>query len=101
MHFLLFYEYAPDYLQRRGEFRARHLQAAWESQARSEMVLGGAYADPADGALILFQCASREVPERFAQTDPYVLGGLVTRWYVREWTTVVGKDASAPVHPGP
>jgi hypothetical protein len=40
------------------------------------------------------------VPERFAVTDPYVLGGLVTRWQIREWTTVVGEEASAPVRPG-
>jgi uncharacterized protein YciI len=25
--------------------------------------------------------------------DPYVTNGLVTRWEVREWTTVVGHDA--------
>jgi uncharacterized protein YciI len=64
------------------------------------MVLGGAYADPADGAAILFQCDSRQVPEHFAQSDPYVLAGLVTRWHIREWTTVVGDDASKPVRPG-
>ncbi len=31
------------------------------------------------------------------EADPYVLNGLVTRWWVREWTTVVGKDAAHPV----
>ena len=29
--------------------------------------------------------------------DPYVRNGLVTRWQVREWTTVVGPNAAAPV----
>ena len=29
-------------------------------------------------------------------TDPYVLNGLVSRWYVREWTTVVGTAMGAP-----
>jgi hypothetical protein len=24
----------------------------------------------------------------------------VTRWHVREWTTVVGEDATTPVRPG-
>src|SRR5260221_14323852 len=100
MHYLLFYEYVPDYLQRRGEFRNQRLKAAWESHARGELILGGAFANPADGGALLFRSESRRVPERFAVTDPYVLGGLVTRWQIREWTAVVGESASAPVRPG-
>ena len=99
MHFLLFYEFVPDYLQRRAQFRDAHLRQAWESHARGELVLGGAYADPADGAALLFSCESREVVERFAASDPYVLAGLVTHWQVREWTTVAGRDAATPVQP--
>jgi len=100
MHYLLLYEYVPDYLQRRGEFRNQHLKVAWASHARGELILGGAFANPADGGALLFRSESRRVPERFAVTDPYVLGGLVTRWQIREWTTVVGETASAPVRPG-
>jgi len=99
MHYLLFYEFVPDYLERRGEFRNEHLTLAWESNARGELVLGGAYADPADGALLLFKGDSPAVAERFAESDPYVRAGLVTRWHVRAWTTVAGTDASKPVHP--
>ena len=36
MHYLLFYDLSPDYLERRGEFRAEHLGLAWEAQARGE-----------------------------------------------------------------
>lgn len=99
MHFLLLYDLAADYLQRRAEFRSGHLRLAWESHARGELLLGGAYADPADGAALLFKAASRAVVERFAAADPYVLAGLVTRWRVREWTTVVGEEATTPVRP--
>ncbi len=97
MHFLLFYEFVPDYLERRPEFRAQHLKLAWEAQSRGELILAGAYADPVDGATLLFQCASREVPARFVAEDPYVTSGLVKRWQIREWTTVVGRDAATPV----
>jgi hypothetical protein len=37
--------------------------------------------------------------EEFARADPYVLGGLVERWHVREWPTVVGEIAATPVRP--
>lgn len=97
MHFLLFYEFVPDYLERRAEFRAQHLQLAWQAQAKGELILGGAYANPVDGAALLFLCASREVPERFVAADPYVQSGLVTRWTLREWSTVVGREATTPV----
>jgi uncharacterized protein YciI len=99
MHFILFYEYAEDYLARRGEFRNAHLRKAWEAQARGELLLAGAFADPADGAALVFECESAATPEQFAAQDPYVLNGLVKRHWVRAWTTVVGKDASTPVRP--
>lgn len=97
MHYLLIYDAAPDYLQRRGEFRSRHLGLAWEAHARGELVLGGALTDPVDGAVMLFQGDSPAAAEAFAAADPYVTNGLVTRWRVRPWMTVVGDAAASPV----
>ena len=62
-------------------------------------MLGGAFADPVDGAMLLFAGEDRTVAEKFAGEDPYVLNGLVERWHVREWTTVVGDLAATPVRP--
>jgi hypothetical protein len=99
VHFLLFYETAPDYLERRGDFRSEHLKLAWEACERGEIVLAGALADPVDGAVLLFRGETAEVAERFAKADPYVRNGLITNWYVRPWTTVVGEGAASPVRP--
>jgi uncharacterized protein len=96
VHYLLFYEVAEGYAERRMPFRTPHLAHARAAVARGELVLGGALADPLDKAVILFQGESPEAAESFAANDPYVLNGLVARWYVRPWTTVVGKDAFAP-----
>jgi len=98
-HFLLFYDTAPDYLQRRGEFRQAHLALAWAAAARGELLLGGALADPVDGAVLLFQGDDPAVAEDFARQDPYVVNGLVREWKVRRWTTVVGEQAATPVRP--
>src|SRR5215468_4790186 len=97
MHYLLMYDVSPEYLERRGEFRKEHLALAWEACGRGELLLGGALADPVDGAVLLFQGDSPEVAERFVASDPHVKHGLVKRWRVRPWTTVVGKNASSPV----
>lgn len=99
MHYLLFYDLAPDYLVRRATYRNEHLAGAWAAKERGELVLAGALADPVDVAVLLFQGDSPEVAREFARADPYVKHGLVTAWRVRPWTTVVGQEASTPVRP--
>lgn len=98
-HYLLFYETADDYVSRRAAFRAEHLAKAWRAAQRGELLLGGALADPVDGAVLLFKSESRSVVEDFARADPYVTSGAVKRWHVREWSTVVGDEAAVPIHP--
>ncbi len=97
MHYLLFYEAGGDYAERRAPFRSAHLQHAQDAVRRGELVLGGAYANPVDGAVLLFRGDSAAVAERFAENDPYVINRVINRWYVREWTTVVGDGAESKV----
>ena len=99
MHYLLFYEVGEDYVSKRAQFRDAHLAKAWKASEHGELLLGGALANPVDGAVLLFQGDSPEVAEKFAKADPYVTSGAVKRWYVREWTTVAGKEAVTPVRP--
>lgn len=99
MDYLLFYEYGPDVATRRQPFRTEHLSRAWAAQAAGHLVLAGALADPLDGAVLHFRVESPALIEDFARGDPYVIHGLVTRWYIRPWTTVVGDAASQPVRP--
>ena len=97
MHYLLFYDVVDDYVAKRAPFRRDHVAHARAALARGEFVLGGAFANPVDGAVLVFRGDSPEVAERFAKSDPYVLNGLVRRWWVREWTTVVGQGAEHPL----
>jgi uncharacterized protein YciI len=95
MHFLLFYDVVDDYAARRPAHRIEHLELAEQSVARGELLLAGALAEPMDGAVFLFQGDSPRVAEAFAEADPYVRHGLVTRWHVRIWPTVVGTAGAA------
>jgi hypothetical protein len=97
MHYLLIYDVVPDYVERRAAYRAEHLALARAAVERGELLAGGALADPVDGAMLLFQGDSPAVAEAFAHADPYVKNGIVTRWRVRKWTTVVGPLAAEPV----
>jgi uncharacterized protein len=96
MHYLLMYDLADDYLERRPEHRSAHLALAWAAVERGELLLAGAIAEPVDEAL-LFQGDSPVVAEAFARADPYVRSGLVKAWRVRPWQTVVGEHAANPV----
>ena len=97
VHWLLCYDTSADFLARRPRFRDPHLAHAQAAVARGELLLGGALADPADGAVLLFAGDGAEVAEDFARADPYVVNGLVTAWRVRRWTTVVGAGAAEPL----
>lgn len=96
MHYLLMYDLVSDYLERRAAYRDEHLNLAWAAAGRGELMLAGALTEPTDCAVLLFNGDSPAAAEAFARKDPYVLAGLVTRWRVREWTTVVGESAAKP-----
>ncbi|MCU1486614.1 MAG: hypothetical protein JWN67_3360 [Actinomycetia bacterium] len=95
MFWLLEYDLADDYLERRGRLRAVHLALARDARDAGDLVLAGALSNPADRALLVFQGADGSAAERFAESDPYVTEGLVTAWRVRPWTVVIGTDLAA------
>ncbi len=89
MHLLLEYALAPDYLERRAALREDHLALVRAAHERGELLLAGALPDPHDRALLVWT-AERDVVERFAEQDPYVVHGLVTGWTIRQWNVVIG-----------
>ena len=89
-YFALIYYLVDDYLFRRTQFRERHLRLVQDAHGRGELVLAGAFRDPADRALLIFRVKNKEVIEEFIRDDPYVINGLVTRWEIRPWSVVIG-----------
>jgi len=89
-YYALLYDVVDDYITRRAMYRDEHLRLAREAHERGELLLAGAFSDPADRALLIFRAEDASAAERFAAEDPYVKNGLVTKWHVRHWTVVVG-----------
>ena len=87
--YLLEYLLVDDYLQRREPLRAEHLALIERAHQRGELRMGGALAEPADRALLVWQTERTEPIEEFVRTDPYVREGVVTSWSIRPWTVVV------------
>ncbi len=95
-YYILFYDIVSDYVARRQPYREQHLALAQAAAERGELVLGGALADPVDGAILIFRGESEQVAKAFAEADPYVQQGLVTQWRVRNWTAVAGCSLVSP-----
>ena len=93
-YYALFYYVVDDFVALRAEYREEHLRLVREAHRRGELLLAGAFTDPADRALLVFRAPERSVVEDFARNDPYVIRGLVTRWEVRSWAVVIGNDLS-------
>jgi uncharacterized protein YciI len=90
MHLALIYELVDDYLDRRPPLREEHLGLAKEAHERGELLLAGAFVEPADRALLVWPTEDEDVVRRFAEADPYVRNGLVKSWSIRKWNVVVG-----------
>ncbi len=89
-YFALIYYVVDGYVSRRAPFREKHLRLAEEAHRRGELILAGALGDPIDRALLVFRAQDQSVADAFAQNDPYVINGLVTRWEVQPWAVVIG-----------
>lgn len=90
MRWMLIYDLVDDYIERRAPLRSEHLGLVREAHERGELLLAGAFADPADRALLVFGGDAPSAAEAFAAADPYVINGIVTSWTVRQWNEVLG-----------
>lgn len=93
MWLVLLYDVTDDYLDRRGQYRAEHLELCRAALARGELALAGAFTDPADATMLVWSTDDRSVVERFVAADPYGRAGLVTGHRIREYSVAVGGPA--------
>jgi uncharacterized protein len=93
VYYLLLYDVVENFTERRTPYRDAHLALARAANERGELLLAGAFAEPADGAALVFKGDDQSVAERFAASDPYVKEGLVKHWTVRKWTVVIGNGS--------
>ncbi|AHM63324.1 hypothetical protein D770_25395 [Flammeovirgaceae bacterium 311] len=90
MYYILFYKTVKNYVEMRAPYRNEHLALAKEAYENGDLVMAGALAEPADGAVLVFKGDGPAAAEKFALNDPYVKNGLIIEWSVRPWTVVIG-----------
>jgi uncharacterized protein YciI len=87
-HFVLFYDYVPNIVERRAPHREAHLALYRRWREEGRLVMGGAIGDPPHGALIVFGVDDVAEVEEFVAADPYVSEGLVTARRIEPWAVV-------------
>lgn len=92
MYYILFYKTIDNYIEKRVPYRGEHLKHAKMAEEKGTLIMAGALAEPPDGAVLVFKGNSIEIAKDFAKNDPYVKNGLITEWYVRPWTVVIGNN---------
>lgn len=90
VYWLVLYDVVDDYVRRREPFRPQHLHHVQEAHDKGLLVMGGAYADPVDGAAIVFKTDDRSEVERWVHQDPYVVNGLIPAWRAKRWSIGIG-----------
>jgi uncharacterized protein len=89
VHHCLFYDYAEDVLERRGPYRAGHLELAQRWKDEGRLICAGALGNPPTGGMFVFLVDDQAVIEEYVAADPYVEGGVVTAHRVVPWNVVV------------
>jgi uncharacterized protein len=91
---VLFYESSSDVRAKAPQHFAAH-RARWEEfRARGTLLMVGPFANPEEGAMAVF--TTGEAAQEFAEGDPFVLNGVVTKWHIRKWDEAIANDQSAP-----
>ena len=87
MKVLMFYETNADGLPLVRQHFPAHRARLDEFKKRGVLLMAGPYGNPPVGALGVF--TSRESAEEFVKEDPFVLHGVVARYYFHDWNEVL------------
>jgi uncharacterized protein len=92
MYYILFYKTVENYIEKRVPYREEHLAMVNQEYENGTLLMAGPFAEPVDGAVLIFRTESYKPVEEFALNDPYVKNGLITEWNIRQWNVVVGGE---------
>lgn len=84
------YRYVPEILEKRGPFRAKHIEAAKQMADAKKLVMAGALTEPVDGAIFIFRNVTTNEIEAYVKADPYVENNLVKAHEIRPYMVVAG-----------
>jgi uncharacterized protein YciI len=87
--FLTKYKTLEEVVAKAPEVIAAHISRSKEWHARGTLLMAGAFLDKSEEPLSTMGVLdSLEAAEAYANGDPFVLKGMVSKWYIREWANM-------------
>src|SRR5215471_15190213 len=87
--FETFYDSLDDAIARAPDAVAAHRAGSQELHARGTLLMSGAFLNnPQEPLCTMAVLTTREAAEEYARGDPFVLNGMVSTWYIREWANM-------------
>lgn len=87
--FETFYNSLEDALSKAPDVIAAHRARSNELHAQGTLLLAGAFLNNSKEPLSTMAiCTTHEAAEEYAMGDPFVLNGMVSKWYIREWANL-------------
>lgn len=78
-----------DALARSPDDIAAHVARSKELHASGTLLMAGAFLDnPQEPLSTMGVLTTREAAEEYIRGDPFVLKGMVSKWYIREWANI-------------
>jgi uncharacterized protein YciI len=87
--FETFYDSLEEAVSKAPDVIAAHRARSHELHAHGTLLMSGAFLNnPGEPLGTMVICATREDAEEYARGDPFVLNGMVSKWYIREWANM-------------
>jgi uncharacterized protein len=83
------YDSFEEALSKAPDVIAAHRARSNEFHADGTVLMAGAFLNnPEEPLGTMAICITREAAEEYARGDPFVLNGMVSKWYIREWANM-------------
>ncbi len=75
--------------QKEPELIAAHIKRTKQFHEQGKVIMAGAFLDrPNEPLSTMAVLTSREAAEEYAKGDPFLLKGMISNWYIREWSNM-------------
>jgi uncharacterized protein YciI len=94
VYYVVFFETVYDSLQeavsKAPDVIAAHRARSNVWHAQGTLLMAGAFLNNSQEKLCtMVICTTRAAAEEYARGDPFVLNGMVKKWYIRDWANLL------------
>lgn len=87
--FVTKYQSLTEAMEKEPELISNHRIRSKKFHEEGKLLLAGAFLDrPEEPLSTMAVLSSREAAEEYAKGDPFLLKGMISNWYIREWANM-------------